>query len=307
MKNGRGKGEDMKDRFEERTKGRAEESGKEGARDRMEGRGKEKAGGRVLADYHVHTVFSDDSETPMEDAVLHAIAVGLQEICFTEHIDYGVKTDLNCDCDAYMREVRRCQELYGDRIKIGLGMEFGMQAHTIGQFQETFDKYPFDFIILSCHQVEDKEFWTYEFQNGKSQGEYNRRYYQEILNVAENYDDYSVLGHLDMIHRYDRAGIYPFEKVKDLVEEILRRVIAGGKGIEVNTSCYRYKLPDLTPSREILRLYRHLGGEIITIGSDAHTIPWIGWETSRTQQELKELGFTSIYTFDKMKPVRHEL
>ena len=53
---------------------------------------------RVLADYHVHTQFSDDSETPMEDAVLHAIAVGLGEICFTEHIDYGVKTDLNCDC-----------------------------------------------------------------------------------------------------------------------------------------------------------------------------------------------------------------
>ena len=47
---------------------------------------------RVLADYHVHTQFSDDSETPMEDAVLHAIAVGLGEICFTEHIDYGVMT-----------------------------------------------------------------------------------------------------------------------------------------------------------------------------------------------------------------------
>lgn len=264
-------------------------------------------GSRLLADYHVHTQFSDDSETPMEDAVLHAIAVGLGEICFTEHIDYGVKTDLNCDCEAYLREVRRCQELYGGKIRIRFGMEFGMQTHTIPQFQETFDKYPFDFIILSCHQVEDKEFWTYEFQNGKTQEEYNRRYYQEILNVVQSYKDYSILGHLDMICRYDRAGIYPFEKVRDLVEEILRVVIADGKGIEVNTSCYRYKLPDLTPSRDILKLYRNLGGEVITIGSDAHTIPWIGWETRETQEELREMGFEAIYTFDRMKPIRHSL
>ena len=55
----------------------------------------EKGAGPVRADYHVHTSFSDDSETLMEEAVLHAIAVGLDEICFTEHIDYGVKTDLN--------------------------------------------------------------------------------------------------------------------------------------------------------------------------------------------------------------------
>ena len=91
------------------------------------------------------------------------------------------------------------------------------------------------------------------------------------------------------------------------MEEILRLVIAKGKGIEVNTSCYRYKLPDLTPSRDILRLYRKLGGEIITIGSDAHTIPWIGWETKGTQEELKKLGFESVYTFEKMKPIRHSL
>ncbi len=261
----------------------------------------------VLADYHVHTEFSDDSETPMEEAVIHAIAEGLTEICFTEHIDYGVKTDLNCDCDAYLREIRRCQGLYGGRIKIRLGMEFGMQTHTIRQFQDSFDRYPFDFIILSCHQVEDKEFWTYDFQEGKSQEEYNRRYYEEILRVIKSYKDYSVLGHLDMIRRYDPKGDYPFEGVRDLVEEILRQVIADGKGIEVNTSCYRYKLPDLTPSREILRLYRHLGGEIITVGSDAHEIPWIGWASAETQTNLKELGFQAIYTFERMKPVRHRL
>lgn len=262
---------------------------------------------RVLEDYHIHTRFSDDSEMPMEDAVLHAIALGLTEICFTEHIDYGVKTDLNCDCDAFLEEVRRCQNLYSHKLNIRFGMEFGMQTHTIGEFQDTFCRYPFDFIILSCHQVDNQEFWTYDFQKGKSQEEYNRRYYEEILKVVRQYKDYSVLGHLDMIRRYDQEGDYPFENVKDLVEEIFKIVIADGKGIEVNTSCYRYKLKDLTPSREILKLYRSLGGEIITIGSDAHTIPWIGWESEKTMAELKELGFEAVYTFENMRGMRHKI
>lgn len=113
---------------------------------------------RMLADYHVHTRFSDDSENPMEDAVQRAIALGLNEICFTEHIDYGVKTDLNCDCAAYQKELLRCREAYRGQIQIRFGMEFGMQTHTVPEFQRTFDRYPFDFIILSCHQVENKEF-----------------------------------------------------------------------------------------------------------------------------------------------------
>lgn len=261
----------------------------------------------MLADYHVHTSFSDDSENPMREAVKTAIDLGLDEICFTEHIDYGVKTDLNCDCDAYEKELRRCREEFGHRIAIKEGMEFGMQVHTIAEFQKTYDRYPFDFIILSCHQVDNLEFWNYEFQQGKTQEEYNRRYYQEILKVVKQYDDYSVLGHLDMIRRYDRAGEYPFSCVQDIVEEILRIVISKGKGIEINTSCYRYKLPDLTPARQILKLYKELGGEIITIGSDAHTSEWIGCKAAETQKELRELGFQSVYTFEKMKPIAHEL
>lgn len=261
----------------------------------------------MFADYHVHTIFSDDSVNFMMSAVRQAINLGLDEICFTEHIDFGVKTITNCDCDTYQGEVARCQRLFGEQIKIRLGMEFGMQTHTISQFQKTFDSYPFDFIILSCHQVDNLEFWSYDFQKGKSQDEYNRRYYEEILKVIQQYDDYSVLGHLDMIRRYDKAGDYPLEKVQDIVEEILRHVIAKGKGIEVNTSCYRYKLPDLTPSREILKLYRQLGGEIITIGSDAHDNAWIGWKVAETQKELKQMGFQSIYTFEKMQPIPHKL
>lgn len=280
----------------------------------------------MFSDYHVHTHFSDDSEYLMEDVVKDALKMKMDEICFTDHVDYGIKTDpenltpeeieklsvghefapLNVNYPEYFKEIKRLQEQY-PQICIKKGMEFGIQTHTIPMYEKLFQRYDFDFIILSCHQVEDKEFWTQDFQRGRSQKEYNERYYQEILEVIKQYKNYSVLGHLDLICRYDKNGIYPFAKIKDLLVKILKIVIEDGKGIEVNTSSYRYGLPDLTPSRDILRLYKQLGGKIITIGSDSHAPEHLGAYIEKTKQDLKDLGFEYYCTFDKMTPIYHHL
>lgn len=283
----------------------------------------------MRADYHVHTEYSDDSAYEMEQVVRDAIGRGIDELCFTDHVDYGIKRDWdepgeliyrvggsgepdamvlnNVDYPKYVAQIRELQEKYGDRISIKLGLEFGMQAHTIDRYEKLFARYPFDFIILSVHEVEDKEFWNQDFQKGRSQQEYNERYYEELLYLVKHYHNYSILGHVDLITRYDNAGVYPFEKVKPVITEILKTVIADGKGIEVNTSSHRYGLKDLTPSRDILRLYRELGGRIITIGSDSHKPEHLGAYIDNTKQELRALGFTEFCTFDQMKPVYHPL
>lgn len=276
----------------------------------------------MFADYHVHTEFSDDSTYPMEQVVKDAIAMKMDGICFTDHVDYGIKEDWDCghsieyrgeeplanvDYPAYAVRIEKLQCLYKGQIDIKMGMEFGLQVHTIPKFEELFQKYPFDFIILSIHQVEDKEFWTQDFQKGKSQEEYNRRYYEEMLNVVKNYQNYSVLGHMDLITRYDENGVYPFEKVEPVISEILKIVIENGKGIELNTSYHRYGLKDATPSVKILKRYRELGGEIITIGSDSHKPEHLGGYIKEGESLLKSLGFHYFCTYDKMKPVYHNL
>lgn len=290
----------------------------------------------MFADYHIHTYYSDDSTYPMEQVVKDAISKGITDLCFTDHVDYGIKEDTdklspeqrqelklklqnpnvpqyNVDYLAYVAEYQDLKEKYADKINLKLGMEFGLQIHTIPQYQKLFNSYPFDFIIMSCHQVENKEFWTQEFQQGRNQDEYNQRYYDEILEQVKNYHDYSVLGHLDLIARYDKAGIYPFAKIRDKIAEILKIVIADGKGIELNTSSVRYKIhnvqgePELTPSREILALYKELGGRIITVGSDSHKPEHLGAYITEQRQELKKLGFKEICTFEKMQPIFHKL
>lgn len=157
------------------------------------------------------------------------------------------------------------------------------------------------------HEVDDKEFWTQDFQRDKTQEEYNMRYYEELLYLVRHYHNYSVLGHMDLITRYDNEGIYPFENIKPIVSKILKTVIADGKGIEVNTSSHRYGIEDLTPSRDILKLYKELGGRIITIGSDSHKPEHLGVYIDETKVWLKELGFNEVCTYEKMMPVFHEL
>ena len=283
----------------------------------------------MLADYHIHTCYSDDSEYPMEDVVKDAISLGLDEICFTDHVDYGVKRDwddprgmlyrqggpgepermalANVDYPSYAAEIASLKEKYRDQITLKMGMEFGMQSHTILQYEKLYSAWPFDFIILSVHQVEDREFWTQDFQRGRTQEEYNLRYYEEMLALVQRYHNYSVLGHMDLITRYDKAGIFPFEKIRPIIKEILKTIIADGKGIEVNTSCHRYGLNDLTPSTDILRLYRNLGGKIITIGSDSHRKEQLGTYLTDTISVLKTLGYEEVYTFKQMCPIPHRM
>lgn len=276
----------------------------------------------MFADYHVHSEYSDDSTYPLEQVIRDAIGMGMDEICITDHVDYGIKKDwdagekiayrgsqplANVDYPRYMAALRDMQIRYGDRIRIRVGLEFGIQTHTIPQFRALLTRYALDFVILSIHQVENQEFWTQEFQRGRTQQEYNERYYEELLAVVQQYQGYSVLGHLDLITRYDKQGVYPFERVRPLVEAILRRVIADGKGIEVNTSSHRYGLTDTTPSVAILQLYRELGGTILTIGSDSHAPAHLGTHIEEARALLRELGFRQFCTFERMQPVFHPL
>ena len=136
----------------------------------------------MRVDYHVHTEFSDDSDYAMEQVIKDAITMRLDEICFTDHVDYGVKKDwdepggmiyrkggvgepdkmpvANVDYPVYYETFKDLSALYNKDITLKLGLEFGMQAHTIDQYEKLFARYPFDFIILSVHEVEDKEFWN---------------------------------------------------------------------------------------------------------------------------------------------------
>lgn len=260
----------------------------------------------MLADYHLHTHNSDDSNATMIEYAKCALELGFKDICFTDHVEYAMMSSIVRGEKDYYGEYKQVLAEYGDKLNLKFGAEFGVQTDNFDFFNGFFAKYSFDFVLLSCHTIDGLGLFDGGYLEGKSQKEYNEGYYNEILNVIKNFKNYSVLAHLDLIRRYDKT-YYGFEKTKDVVAEILTQAIKDGKGIEVNTSSFRYHIPDLTPSVDILKLYKDLGGEIITIGSDSHSVSQFGFEVADVREQLAELGFEHFYTFEKMQPIKHSM
>lgn len=261
----------------------------------------------MKSDYHMHTSFSKDCNIPMEKMIIKAISLNMEEICFTDHVDYGLEIKDNCDYPSYFLKLCELKEKYKDKITIKQGIEFGVQTHTIDKYVKDTNEYDFDFILLSVHQIDNLEFSNQAFQKNKTQEEINILYYKYLLKIVQSYKEYSVLAHLDVIKRYDKFGVYPDDKVMSIIDEILKTVIKDQKGIEVNTKSFKFGLNDLMPSTKILTRYNELGGKIVTIGSDAHHRARIYDNFENTIEQLKEIGFTHHCTFDKLKPIFHQL
>lgn len=287
----------------------------------------------MYADYHLHCEYSDDSNEPMENQIQKAITLGLDEMCFTDHVDYGIKRDwddpegiiirhavehgkevdlvlANVNYPKYFEALNMYQKKYASSISIKKGLEFGIQSITVDAYEKLYASYQddLDFVLFSMHQVNNLEFWTQDFQKGKTQKEYNDEYYKEIYQTMQIFHHYSCLAHLDLLARYDENGIYPFENEKDIIAEILKYAIRDGKGIEINTSSWKYGLKDTQPSRAILKLYKDLGGKIITVGSDAHETKYLASHIKDAYAILKnEIGINEICTFDHMQPIFHKI
>lgn len=256
-------------------------------------------------DYHMHSNFSGDSQTPMEDMVKKSIDLGLKEICFTDHVDYDIISDVPFETDyiSYLKSIDNLKDKFKNQISIKKGIEMGVQPHIIEKCSNDIKSYPFDFVICSMHAIDKIDLYNGTFFNDKSQHEAYEKYYELLYYIVKNYKDYSVLGHLDLIKRYGDYNEELDDKLfSDILESILKEVIHSGKGIEINTSCFRYGLKDLTPSNYILKMYKELGGEIITTGSDSHIPSQVAYKFDYIYNRLDEFGFKYVTTFDKMKP-----
>lgn len=264
-----------------------------------------------MFDYHIHSKYSFDSTTKLEENIKSAIKKNIREICFTDHIDYDfdcIGTDSVFDFDEYLSEINDLKRKYENLIAIRAGVEFGLQPHTVRKCKKDVESHEFDFVIASLHSVDKMDLYAGEYYRKRTQKEAYNDYFAELNNVLNDFESYNVAGHLDIVRRYDRNSVYPrYNEYRDLVEIVLKNIISKGKGIEVNTSGIRYNKGANHPNIEILQTYYELGGEIITIGSDAHNEKDLGYGISNVIRSLKSIGFKSINTFEQMRPIYHKI
>ena len=263
-----------------------------------------------LADCHVHSNVSADAEVPMTELARLALEAGLNEVCFTDHVEPEVVFGARPDWKHLTAEFEKAQNIMGDQICLHIGVELGDAPWDFDAAEALLTEGPeLDFVIGSVHCVTPK-------LGGMNIYNYVPKDEQEAYLAIEDYlsqleklaawGKFDVLGHLTLPLRYINEHHHrtlTFEKHMHQVEDIFRIIIPKGIGIECNTNRGNATLP----SAEILKLYHDMGGEVITLGSDAHDPSFVGCRIKETQELLRSCGLRYFTTFDKHKPEFHPL
>ncbi|MCI8504900.1 MAG: histidinol-phosphatase HisJ family protein [Lachnospiraceae bacterium] len=261
----------------------------------------------MYIDSHLHTSFSADSDTDPRLQIEQAISLGMPVLYITDHQDFDGPPDImdfTFDTKTYWKTLLQLKEEYHDKIEIRIGVELGLQADIPTNLTAYAASWPFDFIIGSTHFCDGMDPYYPEFYEGRSEEAAYRSYFgQELKNLAA-WNCFDVAGHLDYIVRYgpNKNAFYSYRKYQDIFDEILKGLIERGKGIECNTAGFKAGLGHPHPTEEFLKRYRTLGGEILTLGSDAHRPEHVAFHFDHIGELLKSCGFRYYTVFKNRKP-----
>lgn len=266
------------------------------------------SGRREWVDCHVHSDFSTDCYTPMELMCKSAVAKNLKGLAFTDHLELELVypgEDRDLDLDLYFEKIFEMKAIFGNQLDIYSGIEITLSESVLKGAQKICQNRPLDIIIGSVHGVDGVDVGYPAYFEGKTKHEAYERYLKQIWDMAVRFQDYSVIGHIGYISRYApyREKELELKEHADILDSIFNKVIETGHGLELNTSGLE-KLGTTTPSVDLLKRYRQLGGEIVTAASDAHAPERVGKGFDKALAEcMKRAGFRYVAHYQGLKPV----
>ena len=261
-----------------------------------------------MFDYHIHSKVSFDAKADPLEMALAAQRAGLKEICFTDHLDY----EQGMDKDAMAFDTAAYNAAY-DHLEVpGLknrrGMEFGLKPYNVELLKIDLQRRHFDFVLGSVHHVDELDIYFAPYWQGKTVEQAVQRYLQETLACVKAHDDFDVLGHLTYISKVsahpDPKPVY-YEQFPELFDEILTTLAKKGKGMEINSSGVD-RCGDFLPVKQLFVRFKELGGNIVTMGSDAHDAARVGQYATQACEILKDV-FGYVCTFEEREPIFHKL
>lgn len=256
-----------------------------------------------LTDYHTHSILSMDGKVPLAVMAEHAAAAGIEELCVTDHcdlLDAQANRVYGYDWPAAVEQFRRTAPRFEGRLKLKLGLEFGM-GHLDPPVSEQILAQPdLDFVIGSIHNLSPERGGTDLFYMDMSTPASCAAVLDDYFDSMERLAPtayYDILGHIIYPLRY-MNGLVTIHPWLDRATEIMRTVVNSGRGIEVNT--YRGRtISDWAP---ILERYKAVGGELVTVGSDAHDPAHAGAGIAAACELLKSMGFRYTAVYERRQP-----
>lgn len=261
-----------------------------------------------MFDCHLHSRVSFDGRETALDIAKTALSRGIREICFTDHIDYQPDLEVQTmvfDPDAYHREY---DGLEVSGLVINRGIEFGMDSDNAPLLRDHLNHHSYDFVLGSVHFVDNLDVYFSPYWEGKTLWEAERRYLEETLACVSAHDDFDVLAHLSFLSKAPaNASHLPlyYRDHREILDEILRTLVHKGKGLEMNTSGVD-TCGGFLPTADFFRRFHELGGEIVTVGSDAHRCNRVGQYIFDACEILGGI-FGYVCTFRNREPVFHKM
>lgn len=258
-----------------------------------------------LFDLHTHSNFSPDSQTTISQAAEAALQTGLAGFAITDHYDFlapGEGTRFIFEPSEQQREIDATQPQFP--IKILKGIELGLLPYNLEKMAEKLEKYSFDVVIASLHVVDELDPYYDPYYQDKSAKEAYGRYLELFYTLAKEYQDFDILGHLDYIVRYApyKERILRYREHADTLDALFKFLIENGKALELNSATYRDRggvIPVL--DIDIIKRYIELGGELFSLGSDAHTSDRFGVNFIPLLHLIKSCGARYITHFENRK------
>ncbi len=263
---------------------------------------------------HCHSKYSGDAKGELKDIIETAISKGVKALAITDHCNCKFTPERNdfitiCAC---VDEVNALKERYADKIKLLTGIEIAEEIFRRQDAQKIRNARDYDVILGSCHDykkgneflrmfVQEFEKWPRsEIENLAS------HYYNTLLTFIKE-TDVDVVCHLTLILRYFMRRGVEFDNTRydDIIKEIFSLMIEKNLALELNTSGASDGL--FMPNEYCLRMYKSMGGKLITIGTDSHSPENVVQGFSEGVELLKKVGFTEYYYYEKRKPIAVKL
>lgn len=261
---------------------------------------------KYLSDCHLHTDCSPDGVDPAMMMCESAARLGFYAVTVTDH----------CECNAYLAEgfdksvrqscyeSRKAAAAFHGRLRVYSGVELGQAVQDRAAAEDALGCFDYDFVLASVHNIKGKkDFFELDYSAEKIDV-LLERYFDELLEVVD-WGEFDSLAHLTYPWRYlagEHGLSIPVAQFGGRIEEVLRALIHRGRALELNTSGYRQKLGVPMPDYPVLRLYRELGGRLITVGSDAHRWADVGGGIEQGHRLLRKAGFTHYTVYVGRKP-----
>ncbi len=291
----------------------------------------------MILDLHTHTAYSYDAQqTPLREHVRLAVARGVDVLGFSEHVDFfrgealneadyapdtvdleGCRTEIEpfrqgrcimADIAAQQRDIAACRKQYAGKIVLRAGVEMG-QPHTAPDLADALlQAHLFDYVIGSVHHTSDDiDLYFLNYEN-RSQDDVLYDYFDE-MDAMLRYGRFHILGHIDYPLRvmklpHNRPSLRGY---MDCVDAVLRRLVETGIALECNTKGLLGWQQAVGPEDFVLRRYRELGGEYITVGSDSHAPENIAYGVPQALDRLRAEGFSYVTDFENGRAIQRAL